>query len=357
MRGVGKRLQALIKDDLLERDAAQIRAAERLDALISRAEKKWRAISRLFGAKDQEEKLGVYLWGGVGRGKTMLMDMLYSEARLREKERWHFHEFMQRVHGRLHALHKEESRDPIALIAEEEAARTRLLCLDEFHVEDIADAEILGRLFSELFRRRVFCAATSNIPPDNLYQGGLNRHRFLPFIALLKRKTEAIALNGETDHRLKRMEGETIYYAGLSQTEAARAMAALFQRLSRGGGEAETLLVQGRALHVPRQSMGTALFSFDGLCGEALGAADYLALARRYHTILLEGVPLFDDRNRNAQRRFITLIDILYDARVKLALSAAAEPNALDKGEEENPLFRRAVSRLYEMRSAAYLAA
>jgi cell division protein ZapE len=297
---------------------------------------------------------GLYIWGDVGRGKTLLMDFFFAEAPVEKKRRAHFNSFMLDVHARIHALRQEGADDPIKPAAREIAAEARLLCFDEFQVTDIADAMILGRLFDRLFAQGVIIVATSNTPPDRLYEGGLNRQLFLPFIAEIKRRMEIIALNGPTDYRLARMAGLKVYMSPLGAGSDA-AMDAAWQRLTdTPRGKPAALTVLGRHVAVPQAARGVARFSFADLCEKPLGAADYLAIARDFHTLLIDHIPLLDDSARNAARRFTLLIDTLYDEGVKLVCSAAAAPEALYPDAPES--FRRTVSRLAEMGSADYLA-
>ncbi|MCW5724597.1 MAG: AFG1 family ATPase [Maricaulaceae bacterium] len=314
---------------------------------------------------------GVYLWGGVGRGKSMLMDLLYEHSPVQPARRAHFHEFMARTHARIAAWRaltpKERKRlpeyvrgagdDPIAPAAKLIASEARLLCFDEFQVTDIADAMILGRLFTALFDRGVAVAATSNRAPDDLYRDGLNRQLFLPFIALLKQRLEVVEIGGGADHRLAQLRAAPVYYAPLGP-QAAAAMDAAWERLTQGAHpQAMTLTVQGRRLAVTRETAGVARFSFAELCEAPLGAADYLAIAARFHTVLLDGVPVLGPEKRNEAKRFVTLIDALYEAKTKLVVSAAAEPDALYPEGDGAFEFERCASRLFEMRSEAYLAA
>jgi cell division protein ZapE len=332
----------------LKADPAQAAAAAKLAALAAALG----APRRLF--RRQMRPKGLYIWGDVGRGKTLLMDFFFAEAPLEKRRRAHFNSFMLDIHARIHALRQEGVDDPLRPTAREIAAEARLLCFDEFQVTDIADAMILGRLFDRLFAQGVVIVATSNTPPDRLYEGGLNRQLFLPFIAEIKRRMEVIALNGPTDYRLARMAGLEVYMSPLGAESDAAMDAAWWRLTDTGRGKPVTLPVLGRHVAVPQAARGVARFSFAELCEQPLGAADYLAIARDFHTLLIDHIPLLDESARDAARRFTLLIDTLYDEGVKLVCSAAAPPEALYPGAPD--AFRRTVSRLAEMGSADYLA-
>lgn len=314
---------------------------------------------------------GLYVWGGVGRGKSMLMDLFYAHTPLKPAMRTHFHDFMLETHDFISQWRKldEKSRkkhsayvrgvgdDPIPPTAKHIADKAKLLCFDEFHVTDIADAMILGRLFEQLWMRDVVVVATSNRHPEDLYVGGVNRDLFKPFIAMMQSKLEIIELKSEQDYRLERLTAAPVYYAPLNRTADA-AMDKAWQRLTRGVRDTpDVLTVQGRELPVRRHAAGCARFSFSELCDRPLGAGDYLAIARRYHTVLLDCVPTLTPANRNAAKRFVTLIDALYEARTKLVLSAEAQPDDLYPAGDGAFEFERTASRLHEMRSRDYLAA
>jgi cell division protein ZapE len=316
---------------------------------------------------------GVYIHGGVGRGKSLLMDLFFATVTGVPKRRVHFHAFMLEVHGRIHAWRQmskaERERmagkgvgdDPIPPLARDVAKAARLLCFDEFQVQDVADAMILSRLFTALMDNGVVIVATSNRVPEALYEGGLNRQLFLPFIDLLRQRLDVIALDGPTDYRLERLKGTEVYHWPISD-EATRALSAAFYKLTdnevgnRAAVGPDELDVQGRKLYVPVASRGVAVFSFKRLCAQPLGAADYLAIAWAYHTVIIVGIPKLGPDKRNEAKRFVTLIDALYENNVKLLCSAAAPPEELYPAGDGAFEFQRTVSRLQEMQSADYLA-
>ena len=337
----------------LKPDPAQERAARKLMALAQLLEKK-RGFS-LFGRKAEPPK-GLYIWGDVGRGKTLLMDFFFAEAEAAKKRRIHFNSFMVDVHARIHVARQQEgSSDPIPVVAHALAEEARLLCFDEFQVTDVADAMILGRLFDRLFAEGVTIVATSNTPPDRLYQGGLNRQLFLPFIEEIKQRLEVVELNGPTDYRLQRLSGVKVYMTPLG-AEADAAMDAAWRQLTDTiKGKPYSLVVLGRQLPVPQAARGVARFDFRDLCVQPLAAADFLAVAQRFHTILLDHIPVLTPEMRNEARRFILLIDTLYDEGVKLICSAAAPADQLYAEGDGADAFRRTASRLAEMQSEDYL--
>jgi cell division protein ZapE len=348
-------------------DAAQVALAGRLDTLNAalaerRLAAKGSALGWLFASRGRAASpvKGLYIHGEVGRGKTMMMDEFFKIAAPRRKRRTHFHEFMADVHERVHVLRSrpEAARgiDPILPVAARIAEETRLLCLDEFAVNDIADAMILSRLFACLFERGLVLVTTSNVPPDELYENGLNRGLFLPFIALLKRHADIVDLTARTDFRLEKLDAAPVYVTPVDRAALDRAFKAL---TGVAHGHEAALPNKGRTIRVPEAARGVARFSFADLCEAPLGAGDYLRIALAYHTVIIDGVPVLVAERRNEARRFITLIDTFYDHGVKLVVSAAAEPSGLYLGEEGNEAFafRRTASRLVEMRSKAYLAA
>lgn len=365
MPGIAAAYAALVAAGELRPDPAQQSIADRLDALATALEtppEKPGLFGRLFGAEAPPPPRGIYLWGGVGRGKSMLMDLFFGHVAVAKKKRVHFHEFMLDMHAAIHAAREAAGEDPIPRVASWQAGRATLLCFDELQVRDIADAAILGRLFTALFDAGVTVVATSNRAPDDLYKDGLNRHLFLPFIALLKAQCEVVPLDGPTDYRLQRLAGARTWLVP-NGPEATAELSASFFRLTdypvedRARVPTETLAIPGgRTLFVPKSLKGVAVFSFSRLCRQPLGAADYLAIARRFHTVFLVGIPRLGPENRNEAARFVTLIDTLYEHKVKLLASADAEPAALYPAGDGAFEFERTVSRLIEMQSADYLA-
>lgn len=363
---------ALVHAGAIERDPAQVVLLRRLDEMASALSQshlatKSNPLGWLFGkrkAASHEKVRGLYIWGSVGRGKTMLMDLFFDSLQLAAKRRAHFHVFMADVHERIHAFRQQvkagqiRDSDPIGPTAKAIAAEARVLCFDEFTVTDIADAMILGRLFTALFQEGVVLVATSNVEPSKLYDGGLNRALFLPFLDLLAAQTEVVKLEARTDFRLEKLGGASVYHQPIGQLSTA-ALDEAFQRLTgRKRGEPLTLSVKGHALVLPQAAQGVARATFHDLCDHPYGASDYLAIARRFHTLVLDDIPLLHLENRNEAKRFIILIDALYENHVKLIASAAAEPSRLygaDYGREAFE-FDRTVSRLIEMQSQEYLA-
>ncbi|WP_454816627.1 cell division protein ZapE [Labrys neptuniae] len=365
------RYLALVAAGGLERDAAQEAVLARLQIVLDElgemsAARKPGALGWLFGrAKPRPGPKGLYIWGEVGRGKTMLMDLFHEAVPAGvSHRRVHFNAFMNDVHERIFHYRNEiragrvKGDDPIGPVAEVLAREARLLCFDEFSVTDIADAMILGRLFTQLFAHGVVVVATSNVVPDRLYEDGLNRALFLPFIALLQQHMEVVKLEARTDYRLEKLSGGETYLVG-GGPDVRAGMDAAFERLTgRKEGLPLVLTVKGRALKVPQAAMGVARFSFAELCGQPLGSADYLALAEHFHTLLVDDIPVLRQEQRNEAKRFILLIDCLYDRGAKLVASAAAEPTGLYPYQEGREAFefQRTISRLIEMRSEVYLA-
>nr|WP_295373454.1 cell division protein ZapE [uncultured Sphingosinicella sp.] len=355
--------QALAASGELRPDEDQQRAVAILDRLArdySTAGKP-RFWARLTGSAPKAPR-GVYMWGGVGRGKSMLMDLAFETIDTSPKRRVHFHEFMLEVHERLRVERLRETGDPIPPLAQAIAAEARLLCFDEMVINNSADAMILSRLFSHLLAAGVTVVTTSNRPPRDLYKDGLNRELFLPFIDLVEKELDVVPLNGPTDYRLERLGGMPTWYVP-NGPEATRALSEAFFRLTdfsvedRAKVPSEDIPVQGgRTLHVPKSLKGVAVFSFKRLCGEARGAPDYLAIARRYHTVILVGVPKLGPENRNEAARFVTLIDALYEHKVKLLAAADAQPAELYTQGTGAFEFERTASRLIEMQSQDYLA-
>lgn len=364
--------RARVAEGALAADPSQRMAAERLQGL-------WAAlrgydpplkppagggglISRLLRRKpaegaDEIRPNGLYLVGEVGRGKSMLMDLFFAAADVRRKRRIHFHQFMQEAHRRVHAWKQEnpDGVDPIPPLADRIAGEAALLCFDEFQVNDIADAMILGRLFQALFDRGVVVVTTSNILPDDLFRGQPGRDAFLPFIALIKQNLDVLVLEAGRDFRRQRLRGMTTWHVPVGG-RAERALDAAFDALTGGATPAaERLVVMGRTLEVPVAAEGVARFDFLELCGRPLGAGDYLAIATHFHTLVLDGIPRMSADNYDEARRFIVLIDALYDHRVKLVASADAMPDELYRRGEGARAFERTASRLEEMQSEEYM--
>lgn len=297
---------------------------------------------------------GAYLWGGVGRGKTFVMDLFFDALPFADKQRFHFHRLMYRVHARLRALGN--TRDPIAIVADELAEQARVICFDEFFVADIADAMLLGRLLDALFAREVTLVATSNIPPDELYQDGLQREQFVPAINLLKQHTEIINLDAGTDYRLRVLEQAAIWHTPLG-TAAEQQLQQFFAAIAPDqGSSGQSLEILGRDVATVRRADGIAWFDFAELCGGPRSQNDYIELARIFQTVLVSDIPLLDREREDETRRFIALVDEFYARRVKLAVSAAAPPGELYTGARLRMEFERTCSRLVEMQSRQYLA-
>jgi cell division protein ZapE len=364
MTGLLAAYDALVAAGELKPDPDQRAAAQKLDdiqkqleAVPPRGSTLWR-----FLGKKPDPVRGLYLWGGVGRGKSMLMDLFFDAVQINRKRRAHFHEFMLDIHARLKVEREKELGDPIPPVVTALADEARLLCFDEMVVNNMADAAIMSRLFAGLFDAGVTVVTTSNRHPDDLYKDGLNRQLFLPFIELVKDRLDVMALDGPTDYRRDRL-GNAQTWLVPNGPEATASLSQTFFKLTDYPPEdrahvpsADIDVGVGRTMHVPKALKGVAVFSFKRLCEEARGAADYLAIARRFHTVVVVGIPVLGPENRNEAARFVTLVDALYEYRVKLLAAADAAPDALYPEGDGRFEFDRTVSRLLEMQSEEYLA-
>ncbi len=361
--------QALVSSGAIEPDAAQAEAAEAFAGLEQQLAgykplRKQSLFGRLFADKDEAPPRGLYVHGDVGRGKTMLMDMFFQQSLVVHKRRAHFHEFMAEVHERIYGFRQNIARgeiadgDVIALTAASIFEQAWLLCFDEFHVTDIADAMILGRLFSKLFELGTVVVATSNVGPEDLYKGGLNRALFVPFIAQIADHMDVLRLDARTDFRLEKLAGVKMWLVPADRAAAAALDKAWDKMTGKAPCKPRDISIKGRVLHVPCSAQGVARFSFADICEKPLAASDYLRLAHDYHTIMIDRIPVMDYPERNAAKRFIALIDTLYDNAVKLMASAQADPLSLYLATEghEADEFKRTSSRLIEMSSESYLA-
>ena len=367
---VSDRYQALLSEEALERDEAQLRVVAELDRLAGelgdyQQGRNSGMLGRLFGRKARSEPpRGIYLWGSVGRGKTMLMDFFFEAAPVQAKRRVHFQSFMADVHQRIHDWRlaskagTAKGDEPVAPVADALAAQAWLLCFDEFTVTDIADAMILGRLCQALFARGVVIVATSNVEPGRLYEGGLNRALFLPSIRQIQQHMQVFELDAPKDFRLEKLAGAPVYHVP-ADAAAHEALTRAFKSLTgRSRGEPRALELLGRQLMVPQAVNGVARFSFHDLCEQPLASSDYLAIAREFHTVVIDDIPILPAHKRNEARRLTWLIDALYDMQVKVIASAQDQPMGLYLGTEGREVFEfeRTASRLIEMRSTDYLA-
>jgi len=343
-------------------DAAQQAAVDKLDDVRRRligahasnrvTFRRW--VGGLIGGSTRKPERGLYLWGGVGRGKTWLMDMFFESLPFPEARRRHFHRFMHDIHAELKALQNKES--PLDLVAAQIAHDTRVLCFDELFVTDIADAMILGSLFEGLFKRGVTLVATSNVPPRDLYKTGLQRQRFLPAIDLIERNVDVLNVDGATDYRLRQLTQAGTYLLS-SAPDTPQRLEALFAQLAHydtaSGGSIE---MEGRPIPVVRQNSSAVWFNFFAVCAGPRSQDDYIEIAREYQSVIVAGIPILDSQRENEARRFIALVDELYDRNVNLIISAAAPPIELYRGERLAFEFQRTISRLIEMQSEDYLA-
>lgn len=355
----------MIRDGGIKADPVQARAVEKIQTLWQALDsysprkkgKSWRDVFVLGGARSHPAPRGLYICGPVGRGKSMLMNLLYKSVYGNHKRRVHFHAFMLEIHDKLYDWRQQNDslQDPLSTIAADIAKNTWLLCFDEFQVDNIADAMILGRLFSALFKEGVVVVATSNCDPDGLYPNGLQRERFLPFIGILKDNTDILKLDGERDYRRARLIDMGVYYSPLG-SRADVAIDEAFLALTDGIEAAPAKIpVLGRAVAIPFAAKGVARFSFADLCEHPLGASDYLAIAKAYHTVVLAGVPIMPAAKRNEAKRMVTLIDVLYEHNVNIIVSATAEPDELCTEGDTAVAFKRTASRLIEMQSTEYI--
>ncbi|NQU59914.1 MAG: cell division protein ZapE [Rhodospirillales bacterium] len=369
-QGPYKAYQALLDRGDIQPDPAQAQAMEKLQGLAAglaeyaphMGKQGWMA--RLNpGRKKVPVPKGIYLWGGVGRGKSMLMDLFFDTAGIKDRKRVHFHAFMQEVQRRLHSFREavkagraSAKTDPLVALSRVITGRGWILCFDEFHVTDIADAMILGRLFEALFEAGVVVVATSNRPPRDLYKDGLQRENFLPFIGLIEEKLEVLELDAGIDYRLDKLKTMDVYLTP-ADAETDKKLDADFHALSIGGhARPVSLEVQGRKVEIPKVAEGVAFADFADLCAKPLGPGDFLAIASNFHTLVLGRIPKLGPENRNEAKRFVTLIDALYEAKVNLICSADAPPEALYTEGDGAFEFERTASRLMEMQSTDYMA-
>jgi cell division protein ZapE len=370
-RSIVDRYASLAAQGRIERDPRQEAVVEKLDALSaaiteSRLARKSSALGWMFGARSKSAAplKGLYIWGSVGRGKTMLMDLFFEAAEIESKRRVHFHAFMADVHRRVFEWRQKKKAgqikgdDPIAPIAEDLAKEASLLCFDEFAVTDIADAMMLGRLFQALWARKTIVVATSNVDPADLYKDGLNRALFLPFIALIGQNMEVLKLDARTDYRLEKLGGAPVYHTPADADAAAALTRAFLALTGVEKGKPLALPLLGREIRAPQAANHVARFDYADLCKQPLGSADFLVIAENFRTLIIDGIPVIKAEERNEAKRFINLIDALYDQKVKLIASAEAEPDDLYRAAQGREAFEfaRTASRLTEMRSAEYMA-
>lgn len=357
------RYRARVASGAIAADPVQAMAAEKLQLLYHAllhyrpnggGARSWRERLGLMRRAQEPAPQGLYIFGPVGRGKSMLMDLFFATAPVEAKRRVHFHAFMLEMHQAMHEWRQSNEGDPIPALAARVAQSSWLLCFDEFQVTNIADAMLLGRLFEALFQKGVVVVATSNTAPADLYRGGLQRERFVPFIALITEQLDLVELDGPTDYRLLRMKGRPLYFHPLNAASTAR-LEEIWSLLTDGAkGEPARFAVQGRQIEITRAAKGTAFMSFADLCGRPLGPADYLTLATHFHSLLLDGVPRFTPERRNEGKRFITLVDELYEHRSLLAMTMEAPIELLAASDDIEFEYRRTRSRLVEMQSDEY---
>ena len=367
---VRDRYLALVRDGSLERDAAQEAVVAELDRLVGdlseyQLSRKSSALGWLFGRRrPAQQPQGIYVWGSVGRGKTMLMDLFYEVVPVPGRRRVHFHAFMKDVHARVHTWRQQKKagtakgEDPITPMADALSQAAWLLCFDEFAVTDIADAMILGRLFQALFERGVVVVATSNVEPARLYEGGLNRALFTPFIGMIEHRMKVMWLDSRTDFRLEKLAGAPVYHVPPGP-EATAALRRAFKALTgHDKGKPRALNISGRELIIPETANNVAMVTFADLCDQPVGPGDFVTIAQEFHTVIMDGIPVMGVEMRNQARRLIWLIDALYDMHVKVIVSAEAEPQGLYTATDGREVFEfeRTASRLIEMRSTDYLA-
>ncbi len=365
--GLAEAYSRLISAGKLQSDGEQEQAVGTLDTLYEELKvakqfslRKASLLSRLRFRSHPSVPKGIYLFGGVGRGKTMLMDLFYQVAPVDLKLRVHFHLFMQETHRWMHKWRTKGAThvsigDPIPALAQDLKLRAHLLCLDEFEIRDVADAMIMRRLFTALWRENIVVIMTSNWSPDDLYSGGLQRELFLPFISLLKQQIHIIDLGSKIDYRFQILQRKQVYFCPTGESQPFDMSTVFRELVGNVASTEEILLVNGREIKVPRVNQGIVWYTFEELCEKALGAGDYLALAKKYHTLLLANIPAIASENRDVAKRFVTLIDILYENNVKLVCNAAVPPEELYANKAGVPEFARAVSRLNEMQSVSYL--